>query len=537
MSKTGWLLAAILFIGFILRILYCWNLPLSGDESVSLLQAAGKALDYPSRIPHTPTPVRQLQSLMEYSPDRGLSDVLKSMEQTGMHPPFYYLLLHFFLKYVGNDVLLFRIVSVVFSVLSIGMLYSIGKKFGGPVCGFLAAALLAVSPYSIHFALLLRPYPLVMFLSLLSFRLILEFSESTQKQRSLLLYFVFIFTAVLGLYSIYLFIFVFIFDLAFLVLSNPKQKRNWLAALAAGGVAFLFYLPWLPSFFHQLKAVRTGDYYFYGTSSFRRFLEYLFSSNFSEFLPGTYVFYKFLILGIVSGIGITGVFFLWRNRTGRIFLMSFGIYLAAYYLADCILQMKTLNSPHFQFFTIPAVLLILAAGLCSLPPKVLNPAAAFLFLVLGSNLSCSFAFPRTHDGPHCTRNFTQAIHSRIQDSSGLLVFNNSFERLILATVAPLRVPLEAVAAPKAAYLSTLNSLGTLQSYEYLFFPVHDCPDVHWNPDEQTLQQLQDFLEKHGFSFCEKIGDPFSQKTYMLIFKRSFPALPSPQDTPETKPGG
>ncbi|HOQ05670.1 MAG TPA: glycosyltransferase family 39 protein [Anaerohalosphaeraceae bacterium] len=537
MSKTGWLLAAILLIGFVLRILYCWNLPLSGDESVSLLQAAGKALDYPSRIPHSPTPVGQLQSLMEYSPDRGVRDVLKSMEQTGMHPPLYYLLLHSLIKYAGNDVLLLRIFSVVFSVLSIGLFFSIGKKLRSPACGLLAAALLAVSPYSIQFALLIRPYPLVMFLSLLSSRLILEVPESSQKQRSLLLYLAFVFTAVIGLYSIYLFIFVFVFDLAFLVLSNPKEKINWLAAAAAGGLVFLLYLPWLPSFFHQLKVVRTGNYYFYGTSSFRQLLEYLFTSNFSEFLPGTYAFYKFLILGIVSGIGLAGVLQLQKNKAGKAFLLAFGIYLAAYYLADRIFQMKTLNSPHFQFFTIPVVLLILALGVVSLPRKYSPPAAAFLFLVLGANLYRSFAAPRTHDGPHCTQNFTKAVHSCSQNSFGLLVFNNSFERLILATVAPLRVPLEAIAAPRAAYLSTLNNLDTLQSYEYLFFPVHDCPDVHWNPDEQTLQQLQDYLEELGFFFCEKVGDPFSQKTYMLIFKRASSSPSRTENAPKTISNG
>jgi len=537
MSRTGWLLAAILFIGFLLRILYCWNLPLSGDESVSLLQAAGKALDYPRRIPHSPTPVRQIQSLMEYSPDRGLSDVLKSMEQTGMHPPFYYLLLHSLIKYAGNDVLLLRIFSVVFSVLSIGLLFSIGRKLRSPACGLLAAALLAFSPYSVQFALLIRPYPLVMFLSLLSFRLILEFTETGQKQRSLLLYLAFVFTAVVGFYSIYLFIFVFVFDLAFLVLSNPKQKRNWMAAAATSCLVFLFYLPWLPTFFHQLKVVRAGDYYFYGTSSFRHWLEHLFASNFSEFLPGTYAFYKFLILGIVSGIGLAGVFQLQKNKAGKAFLLAFCIYLAAYYLADRIFQMKTLNSPHFQFFTIPVVLLILALGVVSLPRKYSPPAAVLLFLVLGANLYRSFAAPRTHDGPHCTQNFTRAVHSYIQDSSGLIVFNNSFQRLILATVGPLRVPLEAVTAPRAAYLSTLKSLNTLQSYEYLFFPVHDCPDVHWNPDEQALQQLQDYLGKNGYSFCEKIGDPFSQKTYMMIFKRDCSAPSGTVSAPEKDSSG
>jgi uncharacterized membrane protein len=528
MSKTGWLLTAILILGLALRLIYCWNLPLSGDESISVLQAAGKALDYPKSIPLSPTPVQQLQTLLQYSPDRGVSDVLQSMEKTGMHPPFYYLLLHFVLKYVGNEVLLLRILSVVFSVLSIGMIFLIGKKLACRPGALWAAALLAVSAYGVHFALMIRPYPMAMFLSLFSFWLILIYLESTCKKEALFAYAGFVLTALIGLYSIYPFGFVFLFLLAFLVLYKPNQMKNWLAAGVAGCLAVLLYLPWLPSFREQLKAVRSGDYYFYGTSSILRWLEFLFSCNFSEFLPGTYALYKFLILALVSGIGIAGGLHLMKNRIGRTFLLAFGAYAAAYYLADRFLQMKTLNSSHFQFFTVPAVFLILSAGLTRCSPKLLQPAAALLLFVLGFNLFRSFAIPRTHDGPHCTQKFTQAVQAYSQGSSGLLLFNNSHPRLLLATISPLQTPVDAVVAPRASYLPTLQRLEQLSSYNVLFFPVHDSPDVSWNPDEQSLNRLQDYLEERGYSLREKIDDPFSSKTYMLIFKRSSP-IPPPKD--------
>lgn len=535
MSKTGWILTAILLLGLALRLMYCWNLPLSGDESVSVIQAAGKALDYPKSIPRTPVPVQTLQTLLQHSSDHGVPHVLASMEQTGMHPPFYYLLLHFILRCFGTHPLLLRIFSVLFSALSIWMVFQIGKSLAGRAGGLWAAAVLAFSTYGIHFALMIRPYPLAMFLSLLSFRLVLLYLESSRKTQVLLAYIAFLLTAIIGLYTIYPFAFVFLFLLVFLVLFNPKQKKNWLAAAAAGCLAVLFYLPWLPSFMKQMNTVRSGSYYFYGTNSFLRLVEFLFSYNFSEFLPGTYAFYKFLILALVAGIGMAGGLYLMKNQTGRTFLLAFCLFLAAEYLADRFLQMKTLNNTHFQFFTVPAVFLILAAGLSRLNQRPFRPAAALLVLVLGFNLSRSFAIPRTHDGPHCTQNFTQAVHAYAQDSSGLVVFNNAHQRLLLATISPIRVPVDAVVAPRAAYLPTLRGLASLASYDVLFFPVHDSPDVDWNPDDQALDNLQNGLEKLGYVFCEKKTDPFSPKTYMLVFKRSASMNSSQNNGAETEP--
>ena len=84
------------------------------------------------------------------------------------HPPLYYLLLHGWMGLAGRSEFSVRLLSVAFGVLTIALLYTVGRQMISHWVGLLAALLLAVSPMHIRYSQETRMYALLAGLCLLS---------------------------------------------------------------------------------------------------------------------------------------------------------------------------------------------------------------------------------------------------------------------------------------------------------------------------------------------------------------------------------
>ena len=74
------------------------------------------------------------------------------------HPPLHYWLLHFWNLVAGTDAFAGRFISVFFGVLTVALLYRIGKKIGGKWIGLLAAFLLAIARFHIWWSQDIKNY-------------------------------------------------------------------------------------------------------------------------------------------------------------------------------------------------------------------------------------------------------------------------------------------------------------------------------------------------------------------------------------------
>ncbi len=74
------------------------------------------------------------------------------------HPPLHYWMLHFWNLLAGTDALAGRFLSVVFGVLTIALLYRIGRRMGGAWMGLLAALFLAVARFHIWWSQDIKNY-------------------------------------------------------------------------------------------------------------------------------------------------------------------------------------------------------------------------------------------------------------------------------------------------------------------------------------------------------------------------------------------
>ncbi|MGC9467809.1 MAG: glycosyltransferase family 39 protein [Anaerolineae bacterium] len=77
-----------------------------------------------------------------------------------VHPPLYYVLLHGWRSFVGEGEFALRLLSALFSLLTVPLIYRLGQTLGGYSVGFLSALLLTLSRFSIWWAQEIRMYAL-----------------------------------------------------------------------------------------------------------------------------------------------------------------------------------------------------------------------------------------------------------------------------------------------------------------------------------------------------------------------------------------
>ena len=93
------------------------------------------------------------------------------------HTPLYFFLLHFWMKLFGQSEIPMRILSLIFGLGSIPLVYTAAKKISTGKIAVWAASLAAVSPLLVLFSVEVRMYPIVTFLVLLSFNYLIDFEQ------------------------------------------------------------------------------------------------------------------------------------------------------------------------------------------------------------------------------------------------------------------------------------------------------------------------------------------------------------------------
>jgi 4-amino-4-deoxy-L-arabinose transferase-like glycosyltransferase len=166
------------------------------------------------------------------------------------HPPLHYLLLHFWLPLAGESEFSVRFVSLFFGLLSVPIIYKLGKALSSAKLGLLAAFVTAIAPFWVYFSQETRMYTTATFFSLSAVyffaRILRDHRKLTGGRRMALgLWLGYILTTLCSLYSHYFALFAVVVENLFLVALWRRYRslmKSW--ALAQVGVALLF-LPWL----------------------------------------------------------------------------------------------------------------------------------------------------------------------------------------------------------------------------------------------------------------------------------------------------
>jgi mannosyltransferase len=179
-----------------------------------------------------------------------LPTLMEDVVHDRVHPPLYYVLMHYWLI-LGQEEYLLRFFSVLWGMLSASVMYIAGSAIGGKRLGVLAALLLAASPFNVWYSQEVRMYSLTTLLVLAASVAFLRLLRND----GLVTWLAYGLLTLLALYSEYLHLFVVLGHAVFLVMLRrryPALLRKWFYCMVLVGALFL---PWL------LAVFTTGGFY------------------------------------------------------------------------------------------------------------------------------------------------------------------------------------------------------------------------------------------------------------------------------------
>lgn len=162
------------------------------------------------------------------------------------HPPLFYAIVHFLLKYGTSEAFL-RLLPAFFGILSIPLAYMVGKEFKDERTGIIFSTLLSLNPAFILWSRILKSYSMFTFFLLLSFYLFIKIALKSEKKFK---YIILLFISDIILLYLHNFAFIWILIEFCFLISGKKFNKKWLFYYLA---LFLFYLPWLIRIPYQLK--------------------------------------------------------------------------------------------------------------------------------------------------------------------------------------------------------------------------------------------------------------------------------------------
>ena len=173
-----------------------------------------------------------------------------------VHPPLYYILLHFFLR-LGDSETVVRALSALVGCLTVPVLYALGQVLFDRAVGLFSALLLILSPLHLWYSQEARMYALVTFLTACSVYCLLLILRSNARLHWL----GYVLSTTIALYTHYYAFFVLFFQNLFMIYlfctrrSGRRLISTWLVAQAA---VLLCFSPWLPILFQQATSGEGG---------------------------------------------------------------------------------------------------------------------------------------------------------------------------------------------------------------------------------------------------------------------------------------
>jgi uncharacterized membrane protein len=165
LPPKGWrfLIIILLAIGIFFRFRNLDKKVFWLDESMTALRVSGYNMT--EVLPEIfDGKIREFEEFTKYqhiTPERNFSDTVKSLKTRPEHPPLYYLIEYFWVKSWGSSVTVMRSLSAFISLLIFPSIYWLcWELFETPTVGWIAIALITVSPFHLLYAQEARQYSL-----------------------------------------------------------------------------------------------------------------------------------------------------------------------------------------------------------------------------------------------------------------------------------------------------------------------------------------------------------------------------------------
>lgn len=228
LAGNKWVLPGILLLGLFVRIYAIDGQSLWFDEGYSI------------RMAHLTPP-----------------SIISKAASEDFHPPLYYLGLHYWIALFGDSEFSARFPSAVLGIISILMMYKVGKLLFDKNVGILSSLVLALSVFHVEYSQEARSYSLMAFLTLLSFYCFLKLF----RERSLRASIGYSVSSVILMYTHVYGLFIVVSQNIFFFLKNfwsPAKALSVRKWVLMQGILVIFFLPWLNTLLGQAARVQRG---------------------------------------------------------------------------------------------------------------------------------------------------------------------------------------------------------------------------------------------------------------------------------------
>ena len=324
-----------------------------------------------------------------YNVGKTWTEFLPSVMATERRPPLHFALLKLWALLAGSEEFALRIYSVGLLVLSVALIYAVGKRLLRPQAAAVAALLLGASPFWLLYGRMIRAYSQTMMLALAATLLLLL---AVRRGRSWWAAYVLATTALI--YTDYSGLPILAAHGVYVLASwrvtrhSPTAQRSWrlpgawLAAMVAVG---LLYVPWLPAILKATdRSVRITDLAGGPVGFTVKLLVPLYTWSVGETL------YPWQPLGALAALvmgllALWGLWKTWRSTHAEGWLLAAWLVLPLLFTATLLALVATditfLNAASRTPGAAPAYFLAAAGGLAALRRRWLQAAAALCLAV------------------------------------------------------------------------------------------------------------------------------------------------------------
>ena len=297
------------------------------------------------------------------------------------NPPLLYLLLRPWLNLFGDTEVDARAFSILWGVLSIPFLGVLGAYLYDRRTGILAAFLLAVMVFPVHYSREVRPYTLFLFTTIGSFYFFLRVFSKEATKRSICGYVLF---TIAMLYTHNYALFTLLAQNLFVVVSYRKQRSTLLRWVLIQSAILLLYIPWLYFLYHKvLNVVNEG--FWIPRPRIRSALNTF--RTFSMYMLQPWLLWFYVILALFGSIDRKNASVDSENtfsfpHRGTLLLLWVGCPIV---LPIMISQfMSPIYWARFTFCVVPAFYMLVARGVLKLNRSLLRNLALVLIAVISA---------------------------------------------------------------------------------------------------------------------------------------------------------
>lgn len=327
-------------------------------------------------------------------------DVCKGLFLEDFHVPFYYILLHYWIKVFGNTDIIMRSMGCILTTICVPVSFYIVKNLFNKLSAYFVCIFLTINAFNIHYSAELRHYGLSILLALLSTFLFVKMFEEFDRKISV----AYILVSVLLMYtcnfsSLYIFC-QFLTGLLYLLIKRKKFFKQYLITYI---IISIFYIPAFVYVIHSSLIYKKSlmifarDVFHFDLSYFWSFLMTAYSNVFEQFMSNnpkrnmlymTYIFtfenFLFIFLPILFGINGLILSLRAKNKNVSLFLTP-ALLLFIFQLIGAFTHTLALTL-RYNIITITIIFIISVCGYCMCTNKKISISLLTVFLLL--NLLC-----------------------------------------------------------------------------------------------------------------------------------------------------